>query len=220
VQAAFGWTPEPTSAGDCYRSYENQERVFLQRYTPQATGSGPLGDVRFWNGVRYVRVTGAAAAVPGTSNHGWAIAVDVSLIGPFGGTRYDQFAAVAQPEGWSNREGMSVNEPWHWVFGSTPTNPTPNPSEEDEMNADQDARLRSIENTVATLSRRAPIILRCVDPGSGNNNQIAVVQGNGVHLLTPAEYNTLVALGYTITHDNLGGGPFAALVRAFGGWDA
>ena len=58
-----------------------------------------------------------AAAVPGTSNHGWGIAVDC----PFApaqawlmrnGMRY----------GWSHDEGARVNEPWHFRYvGASPS---------------------------------------------------------------------------------------------------
>lgn len=57
-----------------YRSYERQEQLFLQRYT---TDKLPGRPTRRWNGVTYWQKPGtAAAAVPGTSNHGWGLAVD------------------------------------------------------------------------------------------------------------------------------------------------
>lgn len=48
-----------TSAG---RTYQQQVDIFLSRYEPQGKGSGPFGDVRYWRGVRYVRVRGASNA--------------------------------------------------------------------------------------------------------------------------------------------------------------
>jgi hypothetical protein len=116
VHRRFGWHPTPTGSSDAYRELAQQVSTFLDRYVPARTGDGFYGDVRWWNGVRYVRKKGkAAAAVPGTSNHGKGRAVDVTGLGGFGGTRYAQFAQVAIPLGWSNAEGRSVNEPWHWV---------------------------------------------------------------------------------------------------------
>ncbi|NKY08958.1 hypothetical protein [Cellulomonas hominis] len=112
----YGWRPAPTGPSDAYRELAVQVATFLARYVPAKTGGGYYGDVRWWNGVRYVRKAGtSAAAVPGTSNHGRGRAVDVTGLGGFGGTRYRQFAAVAVPLGWSNDEGESVDEPWHWV---------------------------------------------------------------------------------------------------------
>jgi hypothetical protein len=116
VRRRFGWSPTPTGPSDAYRELAVQVSTFLDRYLPARTGAGVYGDVRWWNGVRYVRKAGkAAAAVPGTSNHGKGRAVDVTGLGGFAGQRYAEFAQVAVPLGWSNAEGRSVDEPWHWV---------------------------------------------------------------------------------------------------------
>ena len=112
VQSTYGWLPYLT---DSYRPYAVQERIFRERYRVQS-GSGPYGDVRYWQGQRWVRVTGAAAAVPGTSNHGWGKAVDCSGLGGFNGTKFNQLASLAARFGFSNTEGRSVGEAWHWVF--------------------------------------------------------------------------------------------------------
>lgn len=154
VRREFGWTPRPTGSLDGFRplsgNYYAQTETFLRRYEKRASGRGPYGDVRFWNGVRYVRVNGAAAAVPGTSNHGWGCAVDVSDLGGFTTVRYRQFASVAARYGWTNSEGRSIGEHWHWVdvgnahlvkngwttAGVVPDAPTlniPAPIEEDDM---------------------------------------------------------------------------------------
>lgn len=100
---------------NAYRPYDVQERIFRQRYQPGA--HSPFGDYRWWNGVRWGRVTGAAAAVPGTSNHGWGLAVDTGQetdgdIGtePIGG------AALAWLVDNEERFGFShelQSEPWH-----------------------------------------------------------------------------------------------------------
>lgn len=120
--ARAGFVIALTSVGDAYRSLERQIKVFRERYAilpfPEM---GPYGDVRPWdsngNGVkeRWVRVSGASAAIPGTSNHGWGRAVDISSTGGFGGRLYAWLAANAPALGWSNTEGRSVNESWHWV---------------------------------------------------------------------------------------------------------
>lgn len=111
VHREFGWWPAITSTVDAYRPYSVQERIFRQRYTPDVvTGIDP----RQWNGRVWWRRAGfAAAAVPGTSNHGMGTTVDVAGM-RYGSTRFNQFSKVAAKHGWSNAEGRTVNEAWHW----------------------------------------------------------------------------------------------------------
>jgi len=118
VERLFGWRPEPSGVHDSYRPYSVQESTFLDRYTTTYTvkQNGPTKKTKVWNGVTYyLRKNKATAAVPGKSNHGWACAVDVTGLGGFAGVRYLQFATVAARFGWTNTEGRSINEPWHWV---------------------------------------------------------------------------------------------------------
>lgn len=61
------------------------------------------------------------AAVPGTSEHGWGLAVDIGCgANSFGGALYDWLDAKADDFGWDNpawaRPGGSTPEPWHWEF--------------------------------------------------------------------------------------------------------
>lgn len=102
--AKDGVTLEPTSYVDTYRPYEVQERIFRERYDRVPRNS----DSKVWNGVRYWLRSGyAMAAVPGTSNHGWALAVDCDL-------RNDHalawLTAHAVSYGWS---WEAQSEPWH-----------------------------------------------------------------------------------------------------------
>lgn len=115
------------SAG-AYRPYDDpykysQVEIFKDRYTKQATGSGPYGDVRRWNGVRYVRTSGAAAAPPGTSNHGWGLAIDVAnafyAYGKTPGKIVSWLNKNAGKYGWVRRSWTFVKntwEPWHWEY--------------------------------------------------------------------------------------------------------
>jgi len=58
-----------------YRPYASQEAIFRARYTPHRT---PGYGRRYWQRRWWSKKPGvAAAAKPGTSNHGWGIAVDV-----------------------------------------------------------------------------------------------------------------------------------------------
>jgi len=113
VQRRYGWLPVLT---DSVRPESVQQRIFLERYEPRRAGAGPFGDVRTWRGVRYVRVRGAAAAVPGTSRHGLGLAVDCTGLGGFTGTKYRQLMAVQQDHGWSNTVGRTINEAWHQEY--------------------------------------------------------------------------------------------------------
>lgn len=102
------------------RSISEQKRFFFQRYRLQASGSGPFGDVRWYNGRRYVRFTGAAAAIPGTSNHGLGLAVDVNDfggVGNFSDPRRVATIAILKKHGFTETEGRGViKEPWHLVY--------------------------------------------------------------------------------------------------------
>ncbi|GAA0956646.1 hypothetical protein GCM10009554_66430 [Kribbella koreensis] len=61
------------------------------------------------------------AAFPGTSNHGWRLAVDLcDGINDFGTPQYRWMSVHAAAYGWVHpgwaREGGSRQEPWHWEF--------------------------------------------------------------------------------------------------------
>lgn len=109
--AADGLVLKPTSSADTYRLYAIQEALFKARYdrTPRNT------DSKVWNGVRYWLKPGyAMAAVPGTSNHGWGLAVDVNLGSD--GKRLNWLLDNAPAFGWS---WEAQSEPWHirYVLG-------------------------------------------------------------------------------------------------------
>jgi hypothetical protein len=89
---AFGG---PVCITDSYRTFDAQVRLYGQKP--------------------------ALAAVPGTSNHGWGLAVD--LCGgaeSFGSPAYAWLAVNAPAFGWVNpswaRPGAGREEPWHWEF--------------------------------------------------------------------------------------------------------
>ena len=80
-----------------YRDYATQERY----YDDPPSGVG-------------------TAAWPGTSNHGWGLAVDLKLRGG----EYAWMLANAPRFGWVNplwaRDGKGVEEPWHWEHVGAP----------------------------------------------------------------------------------------------------
>ena len=52
--------------------------LFRHRYT-STTPTSRDRTGKTWNGVRYYRTSGAPCAVPGTSNHGWGLAIDLAI---------------------------------------------------------------------------------------------------------------------------------------------
>lgn len=93
----------------------------------------------YWNTLPF-----PMAASPGTSNHGWARAVDM-----YG---YTSSALVAVRElapnlGWSLATGDRVGEPWHIEYVGSLAIPQPEP--EDPLIAEEDAMIRYLMTTRA-----------------------------------------------------------------------
>lgn len=102
-----------TSAADAFRTYAIQERIFRERYTTFPLLGRPR---KVWqNRTWYLKPGNATAAVPGTSNHGKGLAVDIRNAGGFNGSFYRWMTETGPKYGFSNTEGRSINEPWHWV---------------------------------------------------------------------------------------------------------
>lgn len=107
------------SAGDVYRSYEMQLRVFEQRYTPTYVPvRNVLVDGRGGpDGKRWYKRRGVAAvASPGTSNHGYGLAIDVAVwngrdvVGITSSAAYTWLLGNAESLGFSWEVQA---EPWH-----------------------------------------------------------------------------------------------------------
>jgi len=150
--AAFGKQVLITGA---WRSYETQERIFRERYQTTYIQYEPgKVDARPWLGRLWYRKPGeAAAAIPGTSNHGGGLAVDVKtrreagdppyteavIFGSWADADRTRFLRVAAEHGWDDDEGRIVNELWHLTYypardqhrGVKPTNIL----QEDDMSA-------------------------------------------------------------------------------------
>ena len=106
---------------DAYRVFEIQDRIFRERYT---TTPMYTVDIRWYQGKRWYRKPNqAAAAIPGTSNHGLGLAVD------FAGVIYAYGSLPNKTISWLNknakrfgwvRPSWSFNkntwEPWHWEY--------------------------------------------------------------------------------------------------------
>jgi hypothetical protein len=69
-----------TSVADTYRSYGQQEAVFLARMLPRYDPVRCTRISRVWNGETWwLRRGMAPVATPGTSNHGYGIAIDAAV---------------------------------------------------------------------------------------------------------------------------------------------
>lgn len=67
---------------------------------------------------------GAMAAVPGTSNHGWGLAIDLDQVRSYRSAQYVWLKANAMTYGWHHptymdEGGRGPHEPWHWEFGTS-----------------------------------------------------------------------------------------------------
>lgn len=89
-----------------YRTYGQQLALFYDRY--QLEPNGAKTTRKFKGQTWYLRKGKAAAATPGTSNHGWGLAVDVAHVGS--GGRLEWLLANAPALGWS---WELQSEPWH-----------------------------------------------------------------------------------------------------------
>lgn len=100
------------------RSLADQEKYFYQRYTTTRLFDRPR---KWWNGrYWYLKPGYAAAAAPGYSNHGWALAVDIEdfgAVGQWNHPRYLKAWPILKKHGWTETEGRgSIQEPWHKVY--------------------------------------------------------------------------------------------------------
>lgn len=132
------------------RELQDEIEMFLSRFRPQASGVGSFNDVRWWQGVRYVRFSPlGTVAPPGTGNHGKRRANDLGY--PYNSdTPAHRRAQVLAKRHNITCEGMGFREWWHWTFWgplgaigntgaaagdttTTPAPPTPALIEEEAM---------------------------------------------------------------------------------------
>lgn len=166
---------------DAYRPFDTQDRIFRSRYAPHSFW---LPTARKYDGSWWVKKRGQdAAAVPGTSNHGWGLAVDVDDCSTENTPACRWLKANAAGYGWS---AEIQSEAWHWraVHGDrlppavlayeaaqVPPAPAPvppaAPMEDDDM-----------------------IMAR-----NSNTGEVVLLDGPAVRLLTGAVYGQLIAAG-------------------------
>lgn len=105
------------------RSKSLQESIFRDRYQRQDSGSGPYGDVRWWDGdgdgrrERWVRVkAGGTVLPPGDSTHEDPPATGVDLAWPYNNRGTAAHAALVEVcEDYGIRwTGVNFGEDWHF----------------------------------------------------------------------------------------------------------
>lgn len=124
------------------RTEATQVDFYLERHRRARAGDRVCC---YWQDVPYAFTGTAHAAPPGTSNHGWAIAVDVvdfGGVGNFSHPRRVATIAILKRHGWTETEGRgSIQEPWHLVYDPAldqhKNDPTPT-TEDDDMVTAQD----------------------------------------------------------------------------------
>ena len=146
--ARDGITLRATSAVDTYRTLTRQTAAFRERYTRNPHPGRPT---KQWQGVTWWLLPGMApTATPGTSNHGWGLAIDVCTVGELGQPvalapsgnptsiarrAWDWLVDHYESYGWSHEYSSPGTEPWHirYVLGDEtplaliPPEPTPEP---------------------------------------------------------------------------------------------
>lgn len=202
----IGWS------NSAYRPYADQERIFRDRYTTTYLQGRPH---KTWNGRRWYQKPGTAvAAVPGTSNHGWGLAVDVGeeRDGDTGTESVDQgtvdwLAANEHLYGFSHE---LQSEPWHIRYFAGDEIPPAvlayeagTPSTEDDMTPEQAQLLAEVHwmlREVKPQTDRLPAIQGSVDmlawgvldPGQGLRVMVAALAGREVDDVDEAEVARLV----------------------------
>lgn len=97
-----------------YRPYDKQLQMFLSRYSETPTGRDPVITARWQGRTWWLRKDVPPCAVPGTSNHGWGMAIDVNYYG----NRLEWMRERAPLYGfkWEVGPDSKYWEPWHLIY--------------------------------------------------------------------------------------------------------
>lgn len=118
VAACLGATGFHLTSTDTYRTYQAQVNAFSTRMQGWYNPLTCTRITRIWNGKRYWLKRGyAPCATPGTSNHGWGIAVDVMVA--LGTTVVNiGNAQVAPAKAWVVEHAIEYGFSWETPLGS------------------------------------------------------------------------------------------------------
>lgn len=208
---AAGCPPEGIT--DAGRTLQEQIAVFTSRYRVQWIGTGPFNDVRWWNGLRYVRFQGAAVAVPGsvTARHTFGRALDLHGATKTwvraNGARYGWLKDQVRNEDWHmeyvpSSDVVLVNSPGGSV-GTVPTVPTlPDldpltPKEADDMAAWFPGFIVTYPGTTAKFLLSPDLATKRHLHG----DEVAVLVATGAVQNTSITQATIDAAAWTPCHD-------------------
>ena len=113
------WAPTRLLRCDAEKSLESMSSAFKAAF---GTDLGISDAYRSYDQqVAIKAIKGAFAATPGTSNHGWGVAVDFGTgIATWGSPQRAWMVANAPVFGWQSpnwaQQGQPTPEPWHWEF--------------------------------------------------------------------------------------------------------
>jgi hypothetical protein len=119
VLCGLGWAPGELLRCDAAAELENLNRAFRAAFGRNLSVTD--GYRSYGEQVSVAATKGGLAAVPGTSNHGWGQAVDLSGgIESFGTAEHAWMVANAGSYGWKlpawAQAGGSKPEAWHWEY--------------------------------------------------------------------------------------------------------
>jgi hypothetical protein len=137
----LSWAPGHRLRSDAAAAFESLNQAYRARFGTSISITDSYRTLAAQQHLYETKGPGLAA-VPGTSNHGWALAVDLGGgINSFGTAQHVWMVANGPAYGWIHptwaRQGGGREEAWHFEYdGSTtpapPTTPT-TPSLEDDM---------------------------------------------------------------------------------------
>ena len=109
IRRDVGFDLQPAPGSSAYRPEATQIEFFTERYTKVSYNTG-----LWWNGSYWKKNAGAAvAAIPATSNHGWARAIDLN-ISRLDTEAWEWMLEHAAEYGLSWATGKASGEDWHW----------------------------------------------------------------------------------------------------------
>jgi hypothetical protein len=154
---------------DAAAAWEAMRRAAIAEHATDLYALGPISAYRsyadqvkmkaYWT----ARGTPGKAAAPGTSNHGWGLAVDVGDPDPARAQRmFDAINAIGHRYGWSHDEGARVGEPWHfrYVGGFKAPDPWADLTDRERRLARELLALRRVKHPTAAQQRRRRVVWR------------------------------------------------------------
>lgn len=158
------------------------------------------------------------ASYPGSSPHGWGYAVDIMNdsdpqgIIRFKDPLYNWLAANAGDYGFNNRVGISINEPWHWVFdGSGTAGVGYSAFPEEVVLEEEEDEMRVIAEYVNGVTTEVALIDKTLQHPNGNYGYLTA-KGNTD--IAAAWLRTYAPKGDGVPHARLTSAQYVAAIEA------